>query len=157
VGSDPHRAAAFVFPAVGDPGYDACATQHESRRYRPHARPAIDKRKRIAMKVSASIALAATAAAVLAAATLLPRAHAESQIDRGKYLVTLAGCNDCHTPGYFFGKPDMARYLGGSEVAQAARRPHAGADHALPRVFLPDEGRRARHRRLSAEHPAGQE
>ncbi|HWX72028.1 MAG TPA: cytochrome c [Xanthobacteraceae bacterium] len=69
------------------------------------------------MKVSASIALAAAAAAVLAAATLLPRAHAESQIDRGKYLVTLGGCNDCHTPGYFFGKPDMARYLGGSEVA----------------------------------------
>jgi mono/diheme cytochrome c family protein len=80
-------------------------------------RPAIDKRKRSAMKVSASIALAAAAAAVLAAATLLPRAHAESQIDRGKYLVTLGGCNDCHTPGYFFGKPDMARYLGGSEVA----------------------------------------
>jgi uncharacterized membrane protein len=94
--------AAFVFPAVGDPGYDACATQHESRRYKPHARLAIDKRKRIAMKVSASIALAATAAAVLAAATLLPRAHAESQIDRGKYLVTLAGCNDCHAPGVTF-------------------------------------------------------
>jgi len=69
------------------------------------------------MKLSASIALAATTAAILAAATLLPRAHADSQIDRGKYLVTLAGCNDCHTPGYFFGKPDMARYLGGSEVA----------------------------------------
>jgi len=109
--------AAFVFPAVGDPSYDVCATQHESRRYKPRAYPAIDKRKRSAMKVSASIALAATAAAIVAAATLLPRAHAESQIDRGKYLVTLAGCNDCHTPGYFFGKPDMARYLGGSEVA----------------------------------------
>lgn len=39
-----------------------------------------------------------------------------SQIDRGKYLVTLGGCNDCHTPGYFLGKPDMARFLGGSEV-----------------------------------------
>lgn len=39
-----------------------------------------------------------------------------SQINRGKYLVTLGGCNDCHTPGYFFGKPDMARFLGGSEV-----------------------------------------
>ena len=25
-------------------------------------------------------------------------------------------CTDCHTPGYFFGKPDQARYLGGSEV-----------------------------------------
>ena len=40
----------------------------------------------------------------------------DSQIDRGKYLVTLGGCFDCHTPGYFFGKPDMTRYLGGSDV-----------------------------------------
>jgi mono/diheme cytochrome c family protein len=30
--------------------------------------------------------------------------------------VTFGGCNDCHTPGYFFGKPDMSRYLGGSDV-----------------------------------------
>ncbi|MBV8840218.1 MAG: c-type cytochrome [Alphaproteobacteria bacterium] len=35
---------------------------------------------------------------------------------RGKYLVTVMSCNDCHTPGYFFGKPDMARFLGGSDV-----------------------------------------
>lgn len=40
----------------------------------------------------------------------------DTQIRRGQYLVTLGGCNDCHTPGYFFGKPDMARFLGGSEV-----------------------------------------
>jgi mono/diheme cytochrome c family protein len=40
----------------------------------------------------------------------------QAQIDRGKYLVTIGGCNDCHTPGYFFGKPDMTRFLGGSEV-----------------------------------------
>jgi mono/diheme cytochrome c family protein len=37
-------------------------------------------------------------------------------VERGKYLVTLGGCMDCHTPGYFFGKPDLARFLGGSEV-----------------------------------------
>ena len=45
--------------------------------------------------------------------------HAVSQtteIERGKYLVTLGSCTDCHTPGYFFGKPDTTRYLGGSEV-----------------------------------------
>src|SRR5688572_350703 len=42
--------------------------------------------------------------------------EAQSEIDRGKYLVTLGGCTDCHTPGYFFGKPDMTKYLGGSEV-----------------------------------------
>ena len=40
----------------------------------------------------------------------------DAQIARGKYLVGIAGCNDCHTPGYFFGKPDMSRYLGGSDV-----------------------------------------
>jgi mono/diheme cytochrome c family protein len=38
------------------------------------------------------------------------------QIARGKYLANFGGCTDCHTPGYFFGKPDMARYLAGSEV-----------------------------------------
>lgn len=43
--------------------------------------------------------------------------HADaSQIARGKYLVQLGSCADCHTPGYFFGKPDSARYLGGSDV-----------------------------------------
>src|SRR6476619_7745929 len=55
-------------------------------------------------------------AAIAAAITQLPYARAESAIDRGKYLVTFGGCMDCHTPGYFFGKPDMTRYLGGSEV-----------------------------------------
>jgi mono/diheme cytochrome c family protein len=38
------------------------------------------------------------------------------QIARGKYLVTIGGCNDCHTPGYFFGRPDPSRFLGGSDV-----------------------------------------
>ena len=59
---------------------------------------------------------AAGAAAIVAAATLLPKAHAELPVERGKYLVNVAGCNDCHTPGFFFGKPDMTRYLGGSDV-----------------------------------------
>jgi len=41
------------------------------------------------------------------------------QVARGKYLVTLMSCTDCHTPGYFFGKPDNARFLGGSDVGFA--------------------------------------
>ena len=59
------------------------------------------------------------AAAVAVAAFALPWRAVLAQdtpIERGKYLVTLASCNDCHTPGYFFGKPDMSRFLGGSEV-----------------------------------------
>ncbi len=53
------------------------------------------------------------ALAVLTAAPALAQSNA---VARGKYLVTLGGCTDCHTPGHFLGKPDMARYLGGSEV-----------------------------------------
>jgi mono/diheme cytochrome c family protein len=41
---------------------------------------------------------------------------AETQAERGKYLVTLAGCGTCHTPGALLGKPDAKRTLAGSEV-----------------------------------------
>ncbi len=60
----------------------------------------------------------AVSAAVLAVALFSSAARADdAEIARGKYLVTIGGCNDCHTPGYFFGQPDMNRYLGGSDVA----------------------------------------
>jgi mono/diheme cytochrome c family protein len=41
---------------------------------------------------------------------------ADPQVDRGKYLVTIASCNDCHTPGALLGKADRSRTLGGSDV-----------------------------------------
>ena len=70
------------------------------------------------------VALSAPAFLIVAAAALtvvLPLSAAIAaeapQVARGKYLVNVAGCNDCHTPGYFFGKPDMKRFLGGSDVA----------------------------------------
>jgi mono/diheme cytochrome c family protein len=58
----------------------------------------------------------AACAGVLGMAFINAAAAQQAQADRGKYLVAIAGCNDCHTPGYFFGKPEMDRYLGGSEV-----------------------------------------
>ena len=59
-----------------------------------------------------------TVAAALAAACapFVAQAADPAAVARGKYLVTIASCHDCHTPGYFLGKPDMARYLGGSDV-----------------------------------------
>jgi mono/diheme cytochrome c family protein len=56
--------------------------------------------------------------AFLTASVLAPPSYAadDAQIARGEYLVTIGGCNDCHTPGYFFGKPDMEKFLGGSDV-----------------------------------------
>lgn len=53
--------------------------------------------------------------AVFAAAAFEP-ACADEKIERGKYLVNFGGCFDCHTPGYFFGKPDMSKFLAGSDV-----------------------------------------
>jgi mono/diheme cytochrome c family protein len=35
---------------------------------------------------------------------------------RGRYLVTIMSCNDCHTPGYLYGAPDTTRRLSGSEL-----------------------------------------
>jgi mono/diheme cytochrome c family protein len=61
-----------------------------------------------------TVRLALLTASVLAIPT---HAAADAQTARGEYLVTIAGCNDCHTPGYFFGKPDTERFLGGSDVA----------------------------------------
>lgn len=73
-----------------------------------------------AISLFSSFARRSALAALIAAAVFMapqPPVHAEDgQLARGKYLVGLGGCNDCHTPGYFFGKPDTARYLGGSEV-----------------------------------------
>jgi mono/diheme cytochrome c family protein len=43
-------------------------------------------------------------------------APAMSKTERGKYLVSVLGCVDCHTPGTFYGFPDTTRMLSGSEL-----------------------------------------
>jgi mono/diheme cytochrome c family protein len=42
------------------------------------------------------------------------------QVERGAYLVAIAGCSDCHTPGGLLGSPDTKRMLGGSDVGFGA-------------------------------------
>jgi mono/diheme cytochrome c family protein len=44
------------------------------------------------------------------------KAGADERVKRGEYLATIMDCGGCHTPGYLRGKPDMARYLAGSDV-----------------------------------------
>lgn len=38
---------------------------------------------------------------------------------RGRYLVTIMSCNDCHTPGTLYGAPDTTRRLSGSDLGWA--------------------------------------
>lgn len=63
-------------------------------------------------------AVLATALAVGAAAYGVSRAGSveNERATRGKYLVRFGGCTDCHTPGHLLGKPDLSRFLGGSDM-----------------------------------------
>lgn len=79
-------------------------------------------------RVLAATGLAATLAVSLAAVSCSPTGSpsttpaamtAEQKIARGQYIVTIAGCVDCHTPGAFFGAPDSTRFLAGSELGWA--------------------------------------
>ena len=63
--------------------------------------------------------LAIVSAALISCAKQTPASAPLTEADqlaRGKYLVTVLGCNDCHTPGYFYGAPDETRKLSGSEL-----------------------------------------
>jgi mono/diheme cytochrome c family protein len=67
-------------------------------------------------RVPRPLAAAIVVAAVLCGWAVTPEAAADAQVARGKYLLTFGGCVDCPTPSYSLGKPDMARFLGGSDV-----------------------------------------
>jgi mono/diheme cytochrome c family protein len=60
--------------------------------------------------------LTTAALALPAAAADTPTTSQDDKVGRGKYLVTIAGCNDCHTPwkmGPTGPAPDMSRMLSG--------------------------------------------
>ena len=68
--------------------------------------------------LAAALCLGAAAALVAAAAPeSKSKAAAGSSVERGRYLVTIMGCNDCHTPWKIgangLPEPDMARMLSG--------------------------------------------
>jgi hypothetical protein len=69
--------------------------------------------KRLKYHIVARATYAVIALAMMAAA----QAAENDQIARGEYLVVVATCGDCHTPGAFDGHPDLARVLSGSDVA----------------------------------------
>ena len=69
------------------------------------------------MRTSTWAALAAALAFGSATGGSVTARADDAQVKRGEYLVTVIGCGDCHTPGNFLGKPDMAKFLGGSDVA----------------------------------------
>jgi mono/diheme cytochrome c family protein len=112
----------------------AMKTQAENsahwRRFASSRRRGVGVRRRIE-RLSFAVLLAGTATLALNAAASAQyygggherryrsgEDHAQL-VARGKYLVTFGSCTDCHTPGHFLGKPDMSKFLGGSDVGFA--------------------------------------
>lgn len=72
------------------------------------------------LAMTAALALATTLAAA-APASPASSANKSQQVERGRYLVTIMGCNDCHTPlkmGANGPEPDMSRMLSGHPASQ---------------------------------------
>jgi mono/diheme cytochrome c family protein len=61
--------------------------------------------RKLVLVVASMCALSAVAAA--------PR---DPPASRGRYLIEMAGCGHCHTPGHFLGKEDLTRELAGGDV-----------------------------------------
>ena len=77
----------------------------------------------VTLLVDGLTAVTALSTKLQAASMAIQKAHAEGRemtdaekVARGEYLTTIMGCNDCHTPGTFFGAPDFGRKLSGSEL-----------------------------------------
>jgi mono/diheme cytochrome c family protein len=64
----------------------------------------------------AGVALATCSIVAVAAIGL--RAAEQADVERGRYLVTIGGCNDCHTPGYLMkaGNVPEDRWLVGDNI-----------------------------------------
>jgi mono/diheme cytochrome c family protein len=71
----------------------------------------------LARRLAALAVLAAiVAGGTLAAAQSAPRKADPMLITKGRYLVQIMSCGDCHTPGQSYGEPDSARAFAGSEL-----------------------------------------
>jgi len=71
--------------------------------------------------ITATLVALTVAAFTLSCATTAEKAAPVTmtdaqKVERGLYLTTIMGCNDCHTPGTFYGSPDFGRKLAGSEL-----------------------------------------
>jgi len=55
---------------------------------------------RLSLAAAVSLAVASFSAVVLMSPAAAAGETGQASIERGRYLAKVAGCNDCHTPGY---------------------------------------------------------
>lgn len=142
--------------------------------------------KEMMLRVGPALAGAAALLMMQAAAQAEPaKGQDRSLVDRGRYLVKIAGCNDCHTPGYLQaeGKVDERLWLTGdafgwrgpwgttyatnlrlfvSNLSQAQWLQHVGTMRPRPPMpyfnlqAMSEQDRKAIYAYLKSLGPAGQ-
>jgi mono/diheme cytochrome c family protein len=142
--------------------------------------------KETMLRVGPALAGAAALLMMQAAAQAEPaKGQDRSLVDRGRYLVKIAGCNDCHTPGYLQaeGKVDERLWLTGdafgwrgpwgttyatnlrlfvSNLSQAQWLQHVGTMRPRPPMpyfnlqAMSEQDRKAIYAYLKSLGPAGQ-
>jgi mono/diheme cytochrome c family protein len=142
--------------------------------------------KETMFRVGPALAGAAALLMMQAAAQAEPaKGQDRSLVDRGRYLVKIAGCNDCHTPGYLQaeGKVDERLWLTGdafgwrgpwgttyatnlrlfvSNLSQAQWLQHVGTMRPRPPMpyfnlqAMSEQDRKAIYAYLKSLGPAGQ-
>jgi mono/diheme cytochrome c family protein len=81
------------------------------------------------LMIGVSVALAVSLVAVGSAALVRAQA-AQDQVERGKYLVGITGCHDCHSPKLEGMKPDPERILSGRPATTKVPSKADGEVHA---------------------------
>ena len=66
---------------------------------------------RLLVTAAIILGVASLSCAMSKPATEASTAAHQDPVARGRYLVTIMSCNDCHTPGSFYGAPDTLRRL----------------------------------------------
>jgi mono/diheme cytochrome c family protein len=74
---------------------------------------------RTAAFVLVAVSVVGAAVAIAASGAKTGKSGKMTPAERGKYLVSVMGCGDCHTPGTFYGAPIMSRFLAGGEMGWA--------------------------------------
>jgi mono/diheme cytochrome c family protein len=78
----------------------------------------MEQRNRLAGRVAALLLLCVAVVGTAFAATNAAKSGKSraERIKLGERLTYVGGCNDCHTPGTFYGNPDAKRRISGSEL-----------------------------------------
>jgi mono/diheme cytochrome c family protein len=78
------------------------------------------------------VSAAAVVAAMLSVSSPASAQQASAAVERGRYLVTITGCHDCHSPKVEGMKPDLTRALSGRPATTQLPSPTKTEVHASP-------------------------